>query len=57
MFYYMLEVANLFLPLVFVSETIFVDSTHLAPVDSILILLTYIVLVQLSDGGSNTTKP
>ena len=28
------------LPLVFVSETIFVLSTHLAPVDSTLVLLT-----------------
>ena len=32
-------------------------STHLAPVDSILAVVVYMVLVQLSDGGSNTIRP
>ena len=35
----------------------FEDSTHVLPVDSVLTLSIYIVLAQLSDGGSRNTTP
>ena len=38
-------------------ETVFAISAHVFPVDSVLSLLMYIVLAQLSEGGSRKTTP